>query len=228
MQLVLVVDDKEENRYYLQALLTGYGYQVAVARHGAEALTLARQARPDMVVSDLLMPVMDGYTLLRHWKADAQLKHIPFIVYTATYTQAEDEELALKLGADAFILKPAEPEDFVASMQEVAERARPRQPGSLPGDTVEDDDEEELLKHYSETLIRKLEEKSMQLEDANATLAASEERFRLLAQATNDAVWDWNVTQDRRWVGGWLLQSVWLSGRHSRNITQQLGGIDSP
>ncbi|MDH7942570.1 response regulator [Pseudohongiella sp. SYSU M77423] len=201
MQFVLVVDDKEENRYYLQALLTGYGYQVAVARHGAEALTLARQTLPDMVVSDLLMPVMDGYTLLRHWKADPQLQHVPFIVYTATYTQAEDEELALKLGADAFILKPAEPEDFVASIREVADRVRPRQPGPLEGGTVEDGSDEELLKHYSETLIRKLEEKSMQLEDVNATLAASEERFRLLAQATNDAVWDWDVTQDRRWWG---------------------------
>src|SRR5690606_16346899 len=103
MTRVLVVDDKEDNLYYLQALLRGHGYEVEVARHGAEALVLARQTPPDVVVSDLLMPVMDGYTLLRHWKADAQLRGLPFIVYTATYTEAEDERLAYDLGADAFI-----------------------------------------------------------------------------------------------------------------------------
>ena len=120
---VLIVDDKEENLYYLQALLTGQGYTVDSARHGAEALVIARQTPPDLIVSDLLMPVMDGYTLLRHWKTDERLNKIPFIVYTATYTEREDEELALSLGADAFILKPSEPDDFIARFQEVQKKA---------------------------------------------------------------------------------------------------------
>src|SRR5690606_19862051 len=102
-------DDKEENLYYLSSLLSASGCEVSTARHGAEALLVARQAPPEVVISDLLMPVMDGYTLLRHWKADQRLVHVPFIVYTATYTDPEDEQLARNLGADAFILKPAEP-----------------------------------------------------------------------------------------------------------------------
>ena len=119
---ILIVDDHAENRYYLEALLTGHGYRVQSAAHGAEALVLARQQPPDVIVSDLLMPVMDGYTLLRHWKLDPRLRQSPFVVYTATYTEPEDERLAFSLGADAFILKPAEPEAFVAELNRVFTR----------------------------------------------------------------------------------------------------------
>ncbi|MES2398687.1 MAG: response regulator [Pseudomonadota bacterium] len=164
---VLIVDDKEENLYYLQTLLTAHGCMVDTARHGAEALNKARRSPPDLVISDLLMPVMDGYTLLRHWKADARLRQIPFIVYTATYTEAADERLARDLGADAFILKPAEPEDFLARLRQVQASVSIAGPlsTSQPGE-----DESALLKVYSETLIRKLEEKSLQLEEANRAL----------------------------------------------------------
>ena len=124
MTRVLVVDDKPENLYLLRALLQGNGCEVDEARHGAEALARARQSPPGLVISDLLMPVMDGYTLLRHWKADARLKSISFIVYTATYTEPKDEQLALELGADAFILKPAEPEPFMARVREILEQKR--------------------------------------------------------------------------------------------------------
>jgi signal transduction histidine kinase/DNA-binding NarL/FixJ family response regulator len=162
MNHILVVDDHEENVYYLRALLAGHGFLVESARHGAEALIKARQNPPDLIISDLLMPVMDGYTLLRHWKADARLRRAPFIVYTATYTDPADERLAFSLGADAFILKPMEPEDFLARVREVqAAAAPPKMPSG---------DEKVLLEDYSHALIRKLEEKSLQLEEANRAL----------------------------------------------------------
>ncbi len=167
MTRVLIVDDKEENLYYLQALLTGHGCAVETARHGAEALVKARQRPPDLVISDLLMPVMDGYTLLRHWKGDARLRQVPFIVYTATYTEPEDERLALNLGADAFILKPIEPEDLLARVREVRANAAKAVPAP-PRTPAED--ENVLLKSYSETLIRKLEEKTLQLQETNQAL----------------------------------------------------------
>src|SRR4051794_30170311 len=113
MTRILVVDDKEENLYYLEVLLKASGAEVETARHGAEALVRARAVPPDLIISDLLMPVMDGYTLLRHWKADPRLKSVPFMVYTATYTEPEDESLAFRLGADAFVLKPCEPDVFL-------------------------------------------------------------------------------------------------------------------
>lgn len=167
MKRALIVDDKEVNLYYLEALLKGNGYEVDSARHGAEALVKARQSQPDVVVSDLLMPVMDGYTLLRHWKIDTALKQIPFVVYTATYTEPEDERLALSMGADAFILKPSEPEDFMAKLHDVEIKAASGSP-SQPVNLV--NNEKTLLKVYSETLVRKLEEKTLQLEEANLEL----------------------------------------------------------
>ncbi|HEX2674719.1 MAG TPA: response regulator, partial [Polyangiaceae bacterium] len=166
MTRVLVVDDKEENVYYLRALLQAHGCDVISARHGAEALVLARQAPPDVVISDLLMPVMDGYTLLRHWKADPRLRTKPFIVYTATYTEPEDERLALNLGADAFILKPTEPDEFLARLEAVRCATAVAQPVRAPSVGSQ----EQLLQNYSETLIRKLEEKSLQLEESNRAL----------------------------------------------------------
>jgi two-component system cell cycle sensor histidine kinase/response regulator CckA len=165
MKRVLVVEDDEQSSYYLQTLLQGYGLEVTTARHGAEALLLARRATPDLVISDLLMPVMDGYTLLRHWKTDEHLARVPFIVYTATYTEAEDERLALSLGADAFLLKPSEPEDFMRSIREVAARGAVSPPAPPQG---KDLGATQAL--YNETLIRKLEEKTLQLEEANRTL----------------------------------------------------------
>jgi len=167
MTHILIVDDKEENLYYLQALLTGSGYLVETAHHGAEALVKARQNPPQLVVSDLLMPVMDGYTLLRYWKADPRLKTIPFIVYTATYTEPEDEKLALSLGADSFILKPSEPEDFLARFRQVLSQGAVAAP-ELP--EAADANESDRLKDYSVILIRKLEEKTLQLEEANQVL----------------------------------------------------------
>lgn len=167
MRRALIVDDKEDNLYYLRALLGGYGYAVETAHHGAEALAIAHQAQPDVVVADLLMPVMDGYALLRRWKADPELKRIPFVVYTATYTSAEDERLVLDLGADAFIVKPAEPEDFMARIRLVAnESSAPPVPPRAPVA-----DETGLLQQYNAVVVHKLEQKLAEQEAMHRALA---------------------------------------------------------
>ncbi len=194
---VLVVDDRDEEAYYLRVLLSAHGYEVRTARHGAEALVRAREEPPELVISDLLMPVMDGYTLLRRWRLDERLKSVPFVVYTATYTDPDDEELARQLGADAFILKPAEPAALLEKVRTV--RTRPR---AVEGPT-EASDETGILRQYSEALIRKLEGKSLELEESNrrlqrdiaarqaaeAALRESEERLRQLAESIDDIFW---------------------------------------
>ncbi len=166
---VLIVDDKQENLYLLRSLLQSHGCVVDEARQGAEALDKALQAPPDLIISDLLMPVMDGYTLLRRWKAHERFRTIPFVVYTATYTGPKDERLALDLGADAFIVKPVEPEPFMAHIEEVLAK---KTGGALPPARVPDDHQLGLLKEYSGVLIHKLEKKVFQLEQANRELQA--------------------------------------------------------
>jgi len=238
MKRALVVDDKEENREYLSALLRGHGYEVAVAKHGAEALMLARQQPPGVVISDLLMPVMDGYTLLRHWKLDDRLTTIPFIVYTATYTEREDEALALELGADAFLLKPVEPEELMARIQLV--ESRPTNKVSAPPQG-----EDGLLREYNQTLVRKLEQKTIQLEEANVALKAdlvarqaveaalreSEASFRTLTETMPQLVWmaraDGGIIfTNRRWAeytGLTVAESKdegWLRAFHADDLAR--------
>ncbi len=167
MTRVLIVDDHSENRYLLRMLLQGNGYRVDEATDGAQALAMAQEFPPALIISDLLMPVMDGYTLLRHWRADKRLKDIPFVVYTATYTEPQDERLALDLGADAFLIKPAEPEPFMARIQAVLSEQKH---GTLAAVPENDRHERGLDATYSEVLSRKLEQKVQQLEEANREL----------------------------------------------------------
>jgi PAS domain S-box-containing protein len=200
MKRILLVDDNEANLYMLRVLLQGHGYEVDEARDGAAALEAASKIRPDMIVSDLLMPVMDGFALLRRWKADERFKSAPFVVYTATYTDPRDERLALSLGADAFILKPAEPEPFMVRLELVLAKAeRGEMPAAAPLPAAGTD----LLEAQTEILSRKLEKKALELQRANAevrdemmdrrraedALMESEQRFRELAETVQEVFW---------------------------------------
>ncbi len=170
---VLVVDDSTQNLYLLSTLSTGCGCDVEEAHHGAEALPKARLNPPDLVIADLLMPVMDRFTLLRHWKGGDRLRTAPFIVHFSTYTDPEDEKLALEMGADAFIIKPAEVEIFLERLRKVLQTAaRKALPVSCP-ETLELTTEQE---RYAGALIRKLDQKRSELEKANPGLVAAQEQ----------------------------------------------------
>lgn len=166
MSHVLIVDDKEENLYLLRTLLEADNKTVSVASQGVEALEKLRNAHTDIIVSDILMPVMDGFALCIEVKKDPKLQQIPFIFYTATYTDPKDEEFALGLGADRFLTKPLEPEDIVFEINRVL--SKPIK--SNPGDKNSAPDEKVVLKLYNQTLIRKLETKMSELEALNMQL----------------------------------------------------------
>ncbi|MCF6290932.1 MAG: PAS domain S-box protein [Desulfobacterales bacterium] len=185
MMRVLLVDDSKENIYMLEALLRGYGYEVAAAGDGIEALEKAGRQDFDMIISDILMPRMDGFQLCRAVKTDARLKKIAFVFYTATYTEPSDEEFALGLGAERFITKPAEPDVF---MEIITAVLKSHETGSLRAAKSPAEDEGVYLKKYNQRLIRKLEDKMLELERVNAGLRESEEKYRDLIDNANDAV----------------------------------------
>ncbi len=181
----LIVDDSEQNLYLLQTMLKGSGYDVRMAANGVEALEQARRDPPDIVISDILMPVMDGFTLCREWRKDERLQHIPFVFYTATYTDPRDEKLALSLGAARFVVKPQAPEAFAVLLRQVIEERKTGRPVPPVQSTPEETDYYRL---YSESLIRKLEDKMLELQKVNQGLGESEKKYRLLAENVQDVI----------------------------------------
>jgi len=113
---VLIAEDHEENRNLLKMLLVVNGYRVTVAGDGVEALEAARRDPPNVIVSDAVMPKMDGFVLCRAWMQDASLKVIPFVFYSATYVRPEDQQFGLGLGAVRYLIKPLEAKLFLAEL----------------------------------------------------------------------------------------------------------------
>lgn len=168
MSRILIVDDDPANRRLLRHWLERRGHQVMEAENGVEALRLAREVRPDLVISDILMPEMDGFALCRRWQQDEALSRIPFVFYSATYTAPEDQQFALQLGAARLIPRPAEMQDFLRAVEE-ALQAGEQDALPAPADTPAPE-ETAYLKQYNAVLVRKLEEKVIELEELNRTL----------------------------------------------------------
>ncbi len=192
MKNVLIVDDREQDIYLLRALLEGHGYTVVSASNGKDALKAAREAPPDIIISDIMMPVMDGFVLCREWMGDERLKNMPFVFYTASYTDEKDQEFALSLGAARFILKPTEPDEFMEIIQGVV---RDMDEGKIKPGTPTLETDEQALKLYDERLINKLGQKMLELEKevaerkrAEEALRNSEAKFRTLYESSSDAV----------------------------------------
>ncbi len=167
---ILSVDDRAENLYLIEAVGRAHGFQVASARNGLQALEELEKQPFDLIISDILMPEMDGFQLCHEVKSRERTRHIPFIFYTATYTARQDEELGLSLGASRYVVKPVEPGEFAAIIEEVVSQA---QRGGAWSPEVEPKGTVDYLKAYNARLVSKLDHKIEQLERARSELQAS-------------------------------------------------------
>lgn len=113
LKTILIVDDRVINLEFLAMLLDFVGYRVIKAANGAEALDLARIDMPALVITDIIMPVMDGIELVNQLHADATTAHIPIIFYTATYSAREVGLMADALTIAAVLIKPSDPQEIL-------------------------------------------------------------------------------------------------------------------
>lgn len=114
---VLVVEDREDNRQILRDLLGSVGYDVVEAHNGEAAIDAAKAHRPDLILMDIQLPLLDGYEATRRLKADVDLKSIPIIAVTS-YALSGDELKARAAGCDAYVAKPYSPRELVAKIKE--------------------------------------------------------------------------------------------------------------
>jgi two-component system cell cycle response regulator DivK len=114
---ILVVEDQEDNRQILRDLLGNSGYELTEVENAEEALAVVAKRRPDLILMDVELPVMDGYEATRRIKADPALKSIPIIVVTS-YALSGDETKARAAGCDAYVAKPYSPRQLLAKVKE--------------------------------------------------------------------------------------------------------------
>jgi PAS domain S-box-containing protein len=175
---ILSVDDRADNRYLLETILRGYGYEVESASDGLAALKKLESEHYDAVISDILMPQMDGFALCREIKKRPDFQDIPLIFYSANYTSKPDKALAMKLGASGFISKPARPEAIARAVREALDQRQASESGTR-GSVEEPIDDEIFLKDHNERLILKLEEKLSELDALSSRFSRSLEKENL-------------------------------------------------
>jgi len=181
---ILVVEDNPNVLELLDVTLRFKGYPVVTARNGQDALESIARERPAIVITDILMPKMDGYSLAHNLRKNPLTAQIPIIFISATYITAEDKKFALSLGAVRFIEKPIDTEDFLLSIAEILTQGAPET-------SQKPIDEHSFLAGYRDRLESKIRHKSTQIariERLLLTLPAEQQpAFKtLLANALND------------------------------------------
>ncbi len=181
---ILLVDDLNDGRQVLRYMVEKNGHEAIEAENGSIALTIAKSSPPDLIISDALMPVMDGFKFLRALKQDPALYTIPFVLYSSAYKEEQDVRLAMSLGADAYLFKPMDPIELWKKIEGILLKAQ--QNLHCPSELIQED--AEYLRRYSEVVATKLEAKVRELETTLAEHQRAEEEIRKLNQELEQRV----------------------------------------
>jgi PAS domain S-box-containing protein len=161
MATILVIDDRAASREIARATLDHGGYTVIEASEGRQALTLAKESHPDVVLTDVLMPGMDGYQFVRELRSDPGTAGIPVLFYTANYREDEAQPLAAAFGVSKILLKDASPQELLDSVAAALTRPAPM---AMAGT--------DFGAQHTETVTAKLLEKAQALDESEARFAA--------------------------------------------------------
>jgi CheY-like chemotaxis protein len=159
---ILIVEDVPNVLELLEVTLRFKGYSVITARNGEEALEVIEKTRPVLIVTDILMPKMDGYAFIQKLRINPETRAIPVVFLSATYVTPEDKNFALSLGAARFMEKPIDTEDFLLTVAEIITQQPFTQPQPL--------DMERFYQGYRTRLEDKLRHKNSQIARAERLL----------------------------------------------------------
>lgn len=189
---ILIADDHATNRKLLRAQLEAEGHTVLEAGDGVEALAVLDRELVEAIISDILMPNLDGFGLCLAVRKHERFNALPFVFYTSTYTSTADMRLALNVGANRYLTKPAPLPALIAALRDASFQS------TLPAPP----DEAIVLKQHNVALLKKLEDKNATLEQTVQKLERAHERIAELSKANvelRDA--QAKVKQQGDWTG---------------------------
>jgi len=219
---VLIVDDDPDALYLLESVLKPAGFEVCTAEHGKQALDCLAEQNIDLIVSDILMPVMDGYQLLQICKQHERYRQIPFVIYSSIYTKDDDKVFAEKLGAARFLVKPQDQVELLIVVAGLMNEARGAGAVGTQPATCADD---VYLREYNQRLVQKLEKTTSELDQTNRHLEQVLSDVRRLSAALLHS------REDERNKMTYLLhedlgQLLAVLSIHANRMIQQCGDKD--
>lgn len=196
MGVILIAYEREAEQTALEQMLSGRGHRVVKVANGLAALEAARREPPHAVVSDIVLPRMDGFALCRKWKQDERLQSIPFVFYTRRHDDPKYERFALELGAEHFLARSEQPDALLKVIDELLASAPKTATAKLPVlDEAAAQAQERaqqaqaLAAERSQQAQTRLRAQLSELESTNQRLAAGEARFRRIFEANPLPMW---------------------------------------
>src|SRR5262245_27127567 len=200
MGVILIAFERESEQAALDQLLSGRGHRVLKSANGLTALDAARREPPDLVVSDIVLPRMDGFALCRKWKQDERLQTIPFVFYTRRHDDPKYERFALELGAERFLARSVPPEALLAALDELLVDVPAKSNPTIPLPTLDEAalqraaalekaQQAQVQTQAADRAQSRLRAQIAELEAANQRVSAGEARFRRVFEANPLPMW---------------------------------------